>query len=456
MNSAYAAPSLDAYFAKLTRQAAKGRPVVTPRMLPKLERRLYIRQVILEDHSDRMHHNPEGAQRKFDKLASEPFKFFRGTALIFYRDYVGHDLHLPQVFTIGDVHPSNFGVMPNENNVPFFGANDFDEAGFAPFSYDLKRGATGFYLGAREEAGLSKKKAKKIVKHFVKGYLDGLHSFNRDDRENRHEYRIDNSPPLIKDLLEKSLKSRKVFLDELVDMEKAAFCVTDEVVPYTKYVKKFQRAINRYVKQNEVEVPQNHKDYFKIKDVAIKKDSGTASLGLDRFYVLIEGPDTEDPYDDIVLEIKQARRSVLHGLVPDTDKNIKSAKNKADRIVLAQQIHQTGGDPFYGHLTLNKTSYLVREYSPYKKDFDMDDLSYEENKAYADVCGRVLAQIHARSDEDFGIGEGSAEEAILSSINPDVLKKEVVYFAREAVKQIMSDYKMFVKEHKAGMFKLIH
>lgn len=58
---------------------------------------------------------PEGAQAKFDKLVKSAFVFFRGTALIFYRDYAGMDAHLPQVFTIGDVHPENFGVMPNSN-----------------------------------------------------------------------------------------------------------------------------------------------------------------------------------------------------------------------------------------------------------------------------------------------------------------------------------------------------
>ena len=457
MNATYAAPSLVDYFRKLAKQAAKGQPVGTPRMLPKLERRLYIRQVMLEDHSERMHNNPEGAHYKFEKLASSPFKFFRGTALIFYRDYVGQDLHLPKVFTVGDVHPSNFGVMPNENNVPFFGVNDFDEAGFAPFSYDIKRGATGFYLGAREDAGYSKKKAKKIVRSFVKGYLEGLTFFAQNDQENRHEYRIDNSPPLIKDLLESSLNSRKDFLDKLVNMEKQTFCITDEVVPVTKYIKKFQQAINRYVKQNNIDVPQNHKGYFKVKDVAVKKGSGTASLGLDRYYVLLNGPDNKDPYDDVILEIKQSRLSVLHGLVPDVDQAFsKKTKGKADRIVLAQKIHQTGGDPFYGHVNIDKTSYLVREYSPYKKDLDMDDLDFDQNLAYADVCGRVLAQIHARSDEDFGIGKGSAEEAILSSINQKVLEEEVVVFAKAATKQIMKDYKTFIKEHKAGMFNLVN
>ena len=91
-----------------------------------------------EDHQFRIHNRPEGAQAKFDKLAKSAFKFFRGTALLYYRDYAGTDGHLPTVLTIGDVHPENFGVMPNADGAPFFGVNDFDEAYFAlglPFPF---------------------------------------------------------------------------------------------------------------------------------------------------------------------------------------------------------------------------------------------------------------------------------------------------------------------------------
>ena len=61
---------------------------------------------------------------------------------------------------------------------------------------------------------------------------------------------------------------------------------------------------------------QGQAGHFKIKDVAVKKGSGTASLGLDRYFVLIDGP-TDDPGDAIVLELKQTRQSALHGLVPN-------------------------------------------------------------------------------------------------------------------------------------------
>ena len=55
---------------------------------------------------------------------------------------------MPAVFALGDVHPANFGGMPSADNVPIFGVNDFDEAHYAPFTWDLKRGAVGFLLAA--------------------------------------------------------------------------------------------------------------------------------------------------------------------------------------------------------------------------------------------------------------------------------------------------------------------
>ena len=119
-------------FQKYAQARARGEIRAMPTMYNKEQRRLYVRQTLREDHQFRIKNRPEGAQAKFDKLANEPFVFFRGTALMYYRDYAGTDAHLPQVFTIGDVHPENFGVMPNEDGAPFFGVNDFDEAHVAP------------------------------------------------------------------------------------------------------------------------------------------------------------------------------------------------------------------------------------------------------------------------------------------------------------------------------------
>ncbi|MCB0192905.1 MAG: DUF2252 family protein [Anaerolineae bacterium] len=436
-------------FSQFADRRSRGEVIVPPTMLSKEERRHHIRQTMREDHQFRIHNRPEGAQAKFDKLAKSAFKFFRGTALLYYRDYAGTDGHLPTVLTIGDVHPENFGVMPNADGTPFFGANDFDEAHFAPYTWDVKRGAVGFYIVAKEN-GLSKKKRRKVVKSFVKGYIEGLVEFARDDREKWHQYRIDNSPKMIKELLESARSERKEFLEEMIDIEKGEFIPTDEIVPRSRDVKKFQKIIDKYSKDNGL--TENGKaGHFKVKDVAIKKDSGTASLGLDRYFVLIDGP-TDDNVDDVVLEIKQARKSALYGLVPDS--SIES-EGEADRIVESHDIHLVAGDPYYGNITIDDQSFLIKERSPFKDGVDVDDLDYDGLKEYARICGKTLSQTHARSDEDTGVMEGDAEKRILATIQPDLFIADVTRFAKAAAKRIYGDYKLFKEDHAMGAFNFV-
>jgi len=436
-------------FKAFAQQRAEGQVLLAPVLLPPEERRLYIRRTIREDHQFRIHNRPEGAQAKFDKLAKSPFTFFRGTALLYYRDQAGTDGHLPTVLTIGDVHPENFGVMPNEDGVPFFGINDFDEAYFAPFSWDLKRGAVGFYIAAKEN-GFAQKKRSKVVKSFVSGYLNGLKEFARDDREKWRQYRIDNSPPMIKELLESALTSREKFLKKIVDLDKGLFTPSDEIVPRSKLVSEFQQAIDQYCETNDIDT-KGRAGHFKVKDVALKKDSGAASLGLDRYYVLIDGP-TGDVRDDIILELKQARRSALYGLTPQ---RVAQEDGKAERILQSQEIHLVGGDPYYGRTTFNDLEFIVRERSPYKDKIDVDDLSLKELKEYARICGQVLAQAHARSDEDTGVMDGRAEEQILGSINLNVFKDDIVRFAKVTADRIYEDYELFQKDHVLGAFNFV-
>jgi len=438
-------------FREFAEKQAAGTIVMPPLLLPPEERRLYVRRTLREDHQFRIHNRPEGAQAKFDKLTKSLFTFFRGTALLYYRDYAGMDSELPFVLTNGDIHPENFGVMPNEDGAPFFGVNDFDEAYFAPFSYDVKRGAAGFYIAAWEE-DFSQKDRNKVVRSFVNGYLNGLKAFARDDREKWHEFRIDNSPKMIRKLLEEAQRSRRDFLQEWIDPEKERFYATKEIVPHSKHIHTFQKIVDAYCENNDMERQRAVEDFFRVKDVAIKKDSGTASLGLDRYFVLIEGP-SDDPYDDVVLEMKQTRRSALFGLVPELTTQ---DDGEAARVVNSHDIHLVGGDSYYGQVEIDGESFLVRERSPYKEEIDVDDLDEDEMQEYAKICGETLAQTHARSDEDTGILEGDAEARILSSIEPDIFCDDVARFARATAKRLKQDYKAFKRDHKLGAFRFVH
>lgn len=432
--------------AALAERRAHGELIIPPWMLDKEARRRHVRETLLEDHQHRIQHVPEAVAEKFAKLASSPYRFFRGTALLFYRDLAGADCGLPVVLAMGDVHPENFGVMPSADDTPIFGLNDFDEAYFAPFTFDLRRGAVGFAVAACE-LGHGKAGRKKIMRCFARGYLRGLEDFAHDERETQHQFRIDNSPPIIRGLLESACRTRKEFLQELLDPETGHFAPTDEVVPKSSRVADLQAAITQY----EAAHPALKKHDLEVIDVALKTGSGTASLGLPRWFVLVRSRGEPDALPR-VLELKRARVSALMGLVPDalTDGKTK----KAARVVRSQTVHLVGGDTYFGHTELDGDTYVVRERSPLKKTIKLSKLDQSELRAYAEVCGWTLAQSHARSDEDTGIMEGNAERAILDAVRPELFVEDLARYGERRLKQLLRDFRLFNKDLALGAFDL--
>jgi uncharacterized protein (DUF2252 family) len=431
---------------------AAGEVMSPPHLLTGQARREHVRRTLLEDHRRRIHNRPQGAQAKFDVLARDEFTFFRGTALLYYRDLAGTDGHLPVVFTVGDVHPENFGVMPNSDGAPFFGVNDFDEAWAAPFSYDVKRGAVGFWLVAQRN-GLKRKHRRRVARAFVDGYLDGLRAFASDDRSSTFQFRLDNSPPLIRDVIKEGVDDRRALVEKYVDTESGRFRPSRKRVAHSSHIDEFQAVIDGYVAENDLGTVPRPDDFFRVVDVARKKGSGTGSMGLDRYWVLLQGWG-EGVDRCVVLELKQARRSALFGLVPRTEVAEKDAAGpQGERIVHAQHVHLVNGDPLYGSAEIDGTSFLVRERSPYKHEVDTATLSRDDLVTYAGVCGQALAQPHARSDEETGIMAGSAEHRILAAVHPKLFGDDVVCFAEQAAARVAEDYAMFRRDHALGAFR---
>ncbi|MDN5929575.1 MAG: DUF2252 domain-containing protein [Pseudonocardia sp.] len=441
-----------AQFREYAERRSQGSVETPPLQLTAHERRLYVRHTLLEDHRNRIENRPEGAQLKFDTLAGDAFAFFRGTALLYYRDHAGTDGQLPIVFTIGDVHPENFGVMANSDGAPFFGVNDFDEAWAAPFSYDVKRGAVGFWIAAAEN-GERKRDRRRIVRSFVDGYLTAMRAYTIDDRSSTFQFRHDTSPKLIRDLLKRSTTDRSEFLAKYVDPETGRFRPSRKRVPHSSHVGEFQKVVDRYVKANDLGGVKRPKSFFRVLDVARKKGSGTGSLGLDRYWALLEGWDA-DPRTCVVLEFKKARRSALHGLVPVNDvTSVEGDEESARRIVTAHEVHLVNGDPLYGFAEIDGKSFLARERSPLKGGITAAELDLDEMISYANVCGHALAQPHARSDAETGIMEGSAETRILASITPELFCADVVEFAEFAADRVYADHKLFREDQSRGAFR---
>ncbi len=438
-------------FRDMAERRAEGEMVFLPRNLTGHERRIHVRQTLREDHQTRISTRAEDTTAKFDKLHDSLFSFFRGTCLLFYRDMAGEDAWMPTVLTLGDVHPENYGVMPSADNVPIFGVNDFDEAFYAPFTWDLKRGATGFVVGAEVEGELSPKHQRKSAAAFVRGYVEGMREYADATTEQQSQMRTDNAPKVVRALIENALEPRDEWLQRKYHDEfRRGFLADDEHVPVTGRVEEFQEALDRFIADNDIEVPDRTQG-MKIKDVCQRLGQGTASLGLPRYYLMLEGPKA-DGTDDVILEFKQARASALAGLAPPSEFVV---DGNAERISHAQGVHLVRGDRFYGAVEMDGLSFMVRERSPFRDSIDLDELSKKTWRKYAAICGRSLAQSHALSDEA-GLLDHDIEPDIVKAIgSPELFVEDIVNWAVEAADRLREDHTHFRSDHELGAFAAV-
>lgn len=114
----------------------------------------------------------EGLRKKHDRMAKDPFKFFRATCFRFARK-VGTLLpdlaEAPTAPGVGDAHIENWGTWRDAEGRLVWGVNDFDEAADLPYTYDLLRLATS----ARLAPGLPGSDRERTAAILV-GYRDGL------------------------------------------------------------------------------------------------------------------------------------------------------------------------------------------------------------------------------------------------------------------------------------------
>ncbi|QWC84195.1 DUF2252 family protein [Nocardioidaceae bacterium] len=439
-------------FRDLAARRARGEMVFLPSNLTGHERRMHVRQTLREDHQKRISTRAEDTAAKFTKLHDNLFSFFRGTCLLFYRDMAGEDAWMPTVLTLGDVHPENFGVMPSADNVPIFGVNDFDEAFYAPFTWDLKRGAAGFVIGAEVEGELGRKHQRRIAAAFVSGYVEAMQEYADDAIEQQGQLRQDNAPKVIRKLIESAVEEPQAdwLARKYHDEHRRGFRADDEHVPVSGRREEFQEALDRFVEENDIEVPERTRG-MKVKDVCQRLGQGTASLGLPRYYLMIEGPNG-DGTDDVILEFKQARRSALAGLAPPSEFVMDGS---AQRISHAQGVHLVRGDRFYGAVEMDGLSFMVRERAPFRDDIDLDELSKKTWRKYAAICGRSLAQSHALSDEA-GLLDHDIEPDILAAMGPrDLFVHDIVEWAMESADRHREDHRHFRRDHELGAFAAV-
>ncbi len=352
----------------------------------------------------------ESKIKKFEKIALNPYSFYRGTNHLFWSDFSGHwQLNLfgnssTRTWVQGDAHIYNMGAFLNHDHNVVFGFNDFDDAVVADYQYDLWRMAASILL-CLDGFEIQDLDQDELLKVFSSSYLNAILNISEKDYLEETHFTSENTKGKLSKFLAKveEKQHRKKLLDKWTELDvsgKRVFQKENEKlspVSKSKY-KEIVTAWNKYIKSISSDLNLKDVNHFKIKDVVIRQDAGTGSLGSNRYYVLIEGEDAL--HDDIILDIKQQGVPTPYCFLgdPERDEYNQSFINHAQRHAEACQALSEDPDKYLGWITLSDGVYSVRERCPFNKSFPCEKLdSHKKWLEIAQQWGEIMAIEHKRA-----------------------------------------------------------
>lgn len=354
---------------------------------------------------------PELISLRMSRMAASPFAFYRGTAAIMAADHARDPHSALAVASCGDAHISNFGFFATPQRTQAFDLNDFDEAAWAPWEWDLKRLVTSVIIGGREyehPEEIVREAAAEAVNAYVSTLRQSLsqtplHRFfshfdqtmvreNLDKRSRKvlveaaEKARTRTSERVVSRLTEIGADGRRRFIENPPVMTH----IDEETASYAA------GGYEQYLKSCNVDIRMLLTSQFHWGDV-IRRVVGVGSVGTRCYLVLL----TDGRDGVLVLQVKQAGRSVLEEFggypQPEAYREIVGAHGEGDRVVSLQRILQAYSDPFLGHMRSPRGDFYVRQFHDMKGSVEIESLDANALIRYAIACGAVLARAHAQS-----------------------------------------------------------
>lgn len=414
-----------------------------------------------EFDGERMNLSDDKRAEKYRKMALNPFSFYRGSAYLFYFDVTRQyfPYHTPTerpTWVQGDLHFENFGAFQSESGRIVYDVNDFDEGYVGSYLYDVLRMAVSIILVERQ-LDRSPQEQVESAAHYIRSYYKQMDKFScgKDDPAN---FIVDSDcakGPVRKLLRKLEKRQQGHFLEKVTARMQSgrAFLENAELVEPTETERDgLEKSWAFYM--NTLLCLRTDEEHYRIKDIAVKHGSGTASIGLDRFYVLIEGGSAEATgdrdSDDTVLEVKEVRVPVPAYFMPYSQSFWETFAHQGKRVTATQQAMHHEADPYLGFLTIDGRHFYVRERSPYKKRLKLEDLQTTEDMARVlTLMGRLTAKMHARADFDVSLGllPYHSEKEIFNAMgdDSDAFVKHISQFAYAYADIVERDYALFTE-----------
>ena len=389
---------------------------------------------------------------KYCKMGESPFYFFRGTNHYFWKFFCS-DERLKEfkntktrTWIQGDLHPYNFGMYDNDKGEIVYALNDFDEALVADYQFDLLRIMSSFHLLFKENLLTEERDKIAISKAFVFNYLKTINRLIDNDEIENVNFTQKNTYGKLKDELKKVKKknSRMKMLEKwtLIEDNKKEFDLSySKLAPLADVEKEeIKKAFVKYGKTliGKLEYSTEH---FKILGIAKRISSGTGSLGLPRYYILIQG-ESQAIENMKILDVKlQGKPSAYYAMSLNQQYEYDSRfSNEGRRHAMAYLAMSYRTDDYLGWLKFDDRVFSVRERSAYKDYLPTGILdSPKRFIKLAEQWAEILATSHSRAYASFD----KKEVKNLTSLKENDFFENLYNLSKEFAQKTKNDFMEF-------------
>lgn len=383
---------------------------------------------------------PEMVHLKYEAMAENPFRFFRGACHLFYEDLAAAEpLPLsPQAWICGDLHIENFGSYRGDNKLVYFDLNDFDESLLAPASYEVVRMVTSIFI-AFENMKIEPEKAQKMAALYLKTYsatLAGGKASNIDPRT---------AQGIVCDFLRSAAKvSYKDLLKKRTVSKKKRIMLSLEDERHFKLDKKLRAELKAHIHDwiaTSSDGPYNYKVIS-----AVFRLAGTGSIGVKRYLFLLKSTNTRNHY--LLLDMKQARPSSVAPF--DPVQQLQWA-NEAERVIGIQRRMQQVPASLLSTTVFRNEPFIIQELQPVKDSIKFKLLKEDYRNMYQVISDMAMLTASAQLRSGGIQGSGTIDELMAFGSDQGWQQTVIVYAEKYALKT-KRYYQQFFKDWKGGKY----
>lgn len=353
---------------------------------------------------------PEFLPLRTERMRQSAFAFYRGTAAIMAADFAAEPHSGLLVPSCGDAHISNFGFYASPLRTLVFDLNDFDEAAWAPWEWDLKRMVASVVI-AGQSSGRGDDVIGTAVRSAVRSYAAVVrHNSLRSPLE-RYYARIDpesdrnNLHPASQKVVNRAIKQAKKRTGERAVHKLSTrepngrLRFVEQPPTMVRLPAEVEHRLNGLVQSYLATVNTDISllfQHYTISD-AIRRVVGVGSVGTRCALSLLQDGDDHA----MILQSKEAGPSVLvqYGRIPQPQRltQLVEQHGHGARVVAVQRILQAVSDPFLGYLKFDDLDLYVRQFHDMKGSIEAEELDDEPFVTYAMACAVTLARAHSQA-----------------------------------------------------------